>query len=176
MVWGSVGGWGLGGWVWGKGGAVPQDMVSLAQRKMLRQLGGQQKMRASTNLEAIHAAKVSMPLKIGTFFSGSEVFFVVVTRLLQTLKLMFEVPVTLELAFIAEQHEWKRKFIRTAENYRVQQSFSDVLALHAAGWRGYNEVSDQDEAIGYCDIFGSGFECDSVSSLGGAAAVGFRAG
>jgi site-specific DNA-cytosine methylase len=110
------------------------------------------------NLKACSLWAGTKPVRVGTFFSGCELFCRQVAAIFS---LMGSGGAGVELVFIADNKQWKRDFI--LENNAPKYAFSDVIDLHNNGWIGEDLLSGESMPVPACDIFGAGFECDTVS-------------
>jgi len=109
---------------------------------------------------------VSLPrrrITIATFFSGTEIYFIMWMRLAAMCHALFGSKLELSLEWTVEKDAWKRDF--TGPRTPSKHAFADVIQLAKDNWKGHDFVTGGQERLYSTDIAAAGFECDTVSKL-----------
>jgi len=136
------------------------DPVDVAIREQFNNLSSSDVTAARSN---VCRMKKRGKLRCGTFFSGAELFYLIILAvnhsMLQTLGLALQA----DLAWAAEKDEWKRDFYSVRSGPKM--SFGDVIRIVKNDFRGMNYLTGEECELETVDFFAAGFECDTVCKI-----------
>ena len=85
-----------------------EDAVSSAISAMINKMPSSSFMKLQEALQKTPGARV----RVGTFFSGCELFTIVLQKVLKKVDGLFRISWDPELVFVADKDRWKRDFIK----------------------------------------------------------------
>ena len=108
-------------------------------------------------------AKRGRPLRVGTFFSGCEIFHLAVRAVLLVAAKLFGIHLTSSLQWVVEKDSWKRAFIMARD--KPCQAFTNLIELAESGFVAMDDISETEQHMASVDLASGGFECDTVCKL-----------